>query len=99
MARAPALHAGGQGFESLTIHMATKRTNEFKIRALRLHLKEGKSAKEAFAQACKEHNTTPSGCMTDYATSYMWDYKVWLDKQVEKNDPAIIDLLSKEELL
>lgn len=79
--------------------MATKRTTEFKIRALRLHLKEGKSPKEAFAQACNEHGTTPSGCMTDYSVSYMWDYKVWLKQQWKKSDPIVMDLLSKNELI
>jgi hypothetical protein len=71
--------------------MSTKRTTAFKLRALELHLKDKLPAKEAFAQACKEHGTTPSGCMTDYATSYMWDYKVWFKQQVEKGNPEVIN--------
>lgn len=56
-----------------------KRTTEFKLRAYTLYI-GGMSAKEAFLQACEEHGTTPSGCMTNYSTSYMWDYKVELTK-------------------
>ena len=71
--------------------MAQKRTTSFKLRALELHLKNKMPAKEAFAQACKEHGTTPSGCMTDYASSYMWDYKVWLDKKIVEKDPEVME--------
>lgn len=99
MARALDLHSRGRGFEFHIFHMAQKRTDEFKVRALRLHLKEGLNPKEAFAKACEEHSTTPSGCMTDFSTSYMWDYKVWLKQKVEQNDPKIMDLLNKAELI
>lgn len=57
-----------------------KRTVEFKLRAWKLH-QEGMSAKDAFLKACEEFGTTPSGCMTDYSTSYMWDYKVELTRK------------------
>lgn len=73
----------------------TKRTTEFKVRALELYFK-GANPKEAFAQACKEFNTTPSGCMTDYSTSYMYDYKVWAKKQISDKNEYVIKLLKEK---
>ena len=57
-----------------------KRTFEFKLRAVQIHLQDKLPAKDAFKKACEEFNTEPSGCMTNYSTSYMWDYK----KEVKK---------------
>lgn len=74
--------------------MKQKRTVEFKLRVLQLHLVEKVPAKESFAQACKEFDTTPSGCMTDYSTGYMWDYKVEIKKKSltdEKVNKFLID--------
>lgn len=70
----------------------TKRTTEFKVRAYALHV-QGQSAKDAFATACTEFGTTPSGCMTKYASSYMYDYKVWIAKKAATNDQQVVDLL------
>lgn len=94
LARASALQAEGHRFESVNLHMNQKRTTEFKVRAYELY-KKGTSPKEAFTQACKEFGTMPSGCMTNYATSYMWDYKIWIKEQVQKENKEVIELLER----
>lgn len=77
--------------------MSQKRTLAFKLRVLQLHLCYNNTAKQAFFTACKEHGTTPSGCMTDHSTSYMWDYKVEIKKKAE-TDETVKNFLSSNKI-
>lgn len=64
--------------------MKQKRTLEFKVDAYKFY-SSGIPVKESFLRACEKHGTTPSGCMTDYASSYMSDdIKNFLKKNLQK---------------
>lgn len=60
-----------------------KRTLEFKVDSFKYYA-DGLTPKEAFLKACTLHGTTPSGCMTDYSSSYMSDdIKNYLRKKIQ----------------
>lgn len=70
-----------------------KRTLEFKVEAFKLY-KSGFKPKEAFEKACAMHGTIPSGCMTQYSSSYMSDdIKNYLKKRLLNGCPKTKQLL------
>lgn len=58
--------------------MAThqKRPKQFKFYVVYLVDVEGQSPKTAFEHACDVYNMTPSGCMTNYPSGYINDYRM-----------------------
>lgn len=80
--------------------MKTKamRPLKFKLDAYRLY-KGGMTPEDAFVHAASLNNTTLSGCMTDYASSYMSDdVKNFLRKKIEAQNEEVIQYFLANEL-
>ncbi len=66
----------------------TKRDNAFKLRVLQLK-DQGKSAKEALEQACKETGLPLTQGMIDHPHSFVNMYKVSVNKGLSKGNKAL----------
>jgi hypothetical protein len=76
-----------------------KRPLKFKLDAYRLFQSGTYGAVAAFAGAAKLNNTTLSGCMKDYASSYMSDdVKNFLRKKIAAGDEETLTYFKKHNL-
>lgn len=67
------------------------RPMKFKLDAYKAFC-DGLTAKESFVVAARDNNTTLSGCMTDYASSYMSDdIKNFLKRKIVQGNQEVID--------
>jgi hypothetical protein len=75
-----------------------KRPLKFKLDAYRYYVL-GNTAAHAFVLAARDNNTTLSGCMTDYASSYMSDdVKNFLRKKIAKKDQEVVQYFIDNDL-
>lgn len=75
--------------------MKQRRTPEFKVRALALYKLQGVDKEQALKQACEEHGTTPSGCMSrPHCHSYMKeDIEGWIRERLLRGDAHVKELM------